>query len=177
MLASLILPVCNTNIPKPRVPGPQFFFTDKDENWLSEIEDKLDNLNSPVSISYCSKVLSEPAYSGVEGRNIKTNQSTFKEGCGAHESLIVGKKKIAGSCHLLLRNTWGNGFSDATKNWKCLCKHKTTGAMVDECTNDTHNNGYYTVEGCWIDAKALTKNTFGATYLGQPAKKRAGKRK
>ena len=37
--------------------------------------------------------------------------------CGNHASIIIGKKKIGGKCHYLVRNTWGKDCSKY--DWKC----------------------------------------------------------
>lgn len=164
MLANLVLPVCNGALPKPKINPPKFFATEDDNLWSPTMQQKLDQLKAPISISYCSQVLYDPGFDGIE-RSTTNAESVKAENCGAHESLIVGKKKIGESCHFLLRNTWGSGFGKSTDNWKCLCKNKASGEMVDDCSESTHNNGEFIVEGCWIDSQSLGKNIFGMTSL------------
>lgn len=164
MLSSLILPVCNGALPQLNISPVKYFTTEDDAIWSSTLEKKLNDLKTPVSVSYCSKVLNEPDYDGIERATASTSLVT-DEKCGSHESIIVGKKKIGNSCHFLLRNSWGSGFGKSTDHWKCLCKNKASGAMVDDCTETTHNNGEYVVEGCWIESQALARNMNGITTL------------
>jgi hypothetical protein len=50
----------------------------------------------PVPFAYCSNVLIDgKKYAGLNPTN-----------CRLHWSLVVGKKKIDGECHLLVRNSW-----------------------------------------------------------------------
>lgn len=177
ILTDLILPVCNKDLQKLALPKLTYFRSDVNEIYAATLEKKIGSIKSPVSVTYCSKFLYEPELVGVT-RKTKTTPESYAANCGGHESLIVGKKKIGDQCHFLLRNSWGNGFSSSTENWKCLCKNKETGAMVDDCTNDTHNNGKFTVEGCWIGGDKLSKNLFGMTSLeNPPAVKPAAKKK
>ncbi len=176
ILTDLVLPVCGSNLQKLNIPKPKYFTTEVDTEWGPTIERKLNTLKAPISVSYCSKVLYEPDFDGIE-RKTPTQASKNADNCGGHESLIVGKKKVGNSCQFLLRNSWGNGFSSSTEKWKCLCKNRETGAMVDDCSNDTHNNGKFTVEGCWIDGSKLSKNIFGMTSLENPAPAKPGAKK
>jgi hypothetical protein len=157
-LEELVLPVCDDSISKLDIPDPLYFFTQDNSVYISTIQDKLESLKAPLSISYCSKVLKDPSFAGAT-----TEKRTGD--CGQHESIIVGKKIIGESCHFLLRNTWGTGFNTYTKGWKCLCKNRTSGALVDNCEATTHNTGEYTVEACWIDANKLSKNIIAITTL------------
>lgn len=164
ILSELVLPECKDSLDSVNIPHPVYTDSHTDSVWVPHMQRKLSSLKAPISVSYCSRVLKEPDFDGVERKTAKTPE-TFADNCGGHESLIVGKKMIGESCHFLLRNSWGNGFSASTQKWKCLCKHRTTGEMVDDCTNETHNNGEYTVEGCWINGNQLSKNIFGMTSL------------
>jgi hypothetical protein len=164
VLTDLVLPVCSKDLQKLDLPKLTYYRTDVDDEYASTLDKKLGSIKGPVSVTYCSKVLYEPEFVGVV-RKTKTTAESYEGNCGGHESLIVGKKKIGDQCHFLLRNSWGNGFSSSTKNWKCLCKNRETGEMVDDCSNDTHNNGQFTVEGCWISGDRLSKNLFGMTSL------------
>lgn len=162
MFANLLLPACRNSKPIKRIGKPGGIILYKEAEAASVIDKKLDDVASPVAIAYCANVLRNPAYAGVV-RSEK--QIKLGEGCSGHASILVGKKKIGESCHFLLRNTWGPGFSNSTKPWKCLCKNKTDGSYVDDCTNETHNNGNFTVEGCWIPGDAIAKNTVDIAYL------------
>lgn len=176
VLTDLILPVCGQNLQKLNIPPAKYFHSDVDAEWSKTLDKKLQTLKAPVSISYCSEVLGNPTFDGVE-RRTQAKGETYHAECGGHESLIVGKKKIGETCHYLLRNSWGNGFSSSTENWNCLCKHRTTGQLVDDCKNSTHNNGEYTVEGCWINGDQLAKNSFGMTSLENPPPQKSGAKK
>lgn len=155
VFTKLIFPSCQNKTYKPSLPSPRNYVASKNENLVPAISGKLKNLNTPVSITYCSKLLFEDSYKG----------KLSDDSCGPHESLIVGMKSDGKSCKMLLRNTWGNGFGKSTKKWKCFCRHKKTNAFVDDCTYEKHNNGQFSVEGCWIDSDAIAKNTFEMTWF------------
>ena len=76
------------------------------KKWVAE---KLKKNGMPVSISYCSNKI------GTAFNNL------FSDDCGAHASVIIGRKKnpSTGRCQLLIRNSWG-------KNpWLTYNKHVT----------------------------------------------------
>lgn len=63
----------------------------------------------PVPFAYCSQVL-------FRGKNYEGATPVGK--CGLHWSLIAGRKKIDGECHLLVRNSWNpEDESDYAKDW------------------------------------------------------------
>lgn len=155
MLTQLILPACSGNVEKLKFPSLAYEYSEKKEKVVNEIKKQLSKRQSPIGISYCSKVLYEPSYRG----------NSKSEDCDYHASIIVGMKKVNNKCHFLLRNSWGTGFGKATENWKCLCKNRSTGEMVDNCTEATHNNGMFVVEACWIDEDSLGSNTFSTTWI------------
>jgi len=161
VVGSLVLNECK-KITKLNIPNPIREEPKKDEDYARILKARL-NKNAPVTISYCAKVLYDPKYDGLSD-SFWSSRNTASE-CGRHESLIVGKKMVNNQCHFLLRNSWGAGFGSSTKSWKCLCKNKKTGAFLDNCERSKHNNGQYTVEGCWINESSLSKNTYGITYL------------
>ena len=154
MLSKLILPACQTP-DRIKLPGVAYYSKESGQENLQELQKQLAQRNTPVAISYCSQVLYDPNFSG--GNRI--------DNCGIHASLIVGMKRDDNKCKLLLRNSWGTGFGTHTDNWKCLCKSRETGELVDDCTASTHNNGKYTVEACWIDSDALGRNLDSLSYL------------
>ena len=160
---SLIFPACEGKKTSLNLPKANLYIPQNDDDYPLLISNRLQTLSAPVSVSYCSKVFKDKNYSGVVGRSGKV---IIKNDCENHESLIVGQKKVGASCNFLLRNSWGNGFGDWNKNSKCLCKHKQTGAFVDDCTATTHNNGLYSVEACWIDETILGRNANAMTVLG-----------
>lgn len=153
MLSQLILPACQKP-EKIKLPGVAYYSKKSGQENLRELKKQLINRATPVSINYCSEVLYKPAFSGGD-----------RTRCSMHASLIVGMRKDENKCQLLLRNTWGTGFGTHTDNWKCLCKKRDTGEMVDDCTASTHNNGMYTVEACWIDSDAIERNIDSLSYL------------
>jgi hypothetical protein len=151
----LIFPGCQSRIYKPSFPAPKNLRATKKELWPQLIAQKLKSIDGPISISYCSNILYDSSY--------KWKMNT--KGCAAHASLIVGMKKVGSSCKFLLRNSWGNGFGKSTHRWNCFCRHKRTNAFVDDCSYKTHNNGQYSVEGCWIDSEALGNNIASITLI------------
>jgi len=75
-----------------------------DSNRIHELLDTKNPL--PIPFAYCSKVL-------IKGKEFN---DTFPVGknCGIHWSLIAGRKKIAGECFLLVRNSWRPGVKYST---------------------------------------------------------------
>jgi hypothetical protein len=70
--------------------------------------DKQISEKSPVGISYCSVMLSEKGTNGLDG------SGKMKSNCGAHGSVIIGRKGDSnGACHYLIRNSWGDSFKYA----------------------------------------------------------------
>lgn len=173
ILTDLVLPVCSKDLQKLTLPKLTYYRSDVDGEYATTLDKKLNSIKTPVSVTYCSKVLYEPEFVGVT-RKTQAKPEAYNGNCGGHESLIVGKKKVGETCHFLLRNSWGNGFSSSTEKWKCLCKNRATGEFVDDCTNATHNNGKFTVEGCWINSDQLAKNMFGMTSLENAAAPKPG---
>jgi hypothetical protein len=168
LLSKLVLPVCNKNLKKYDVPPPRWYPVTKDEDLTTNLKFKLDGIKAPVSITFCATVLTDPEHDGINRATGTGSEETYTEDCGHHESIVVGKKTVNGSCHYLVRNTWGPGFDETTTKWKCLCRKRGTQEFVDDCTEATHNNGQYLVEGCWISEDALGKNTLGLTWLEHP---------
>jgi hypothetical protein len=167
VLTDLVLPLCGKNLQPLKIPKLTYYQSNVDAEYATTLDKKLSAIKSPVSVTYCSNFLYEPDFVGVT-RKTKTTKESYDEKCGGHESLIVGKKKVGESCQFLLRNSWGSGFGLATEKWKCLCKNRTSGEFVDDCSSSTHNNGEYTVEGCWVNGDVLSKNMFGMTSLENP---------
>lgn len=162
MISKLLLPACENAKSQISVPPAKLHqFKTTNDVITGEISAKIDELNAPVAVSYCAKALKDPSFRGLIARK----QFVFPKDCDHHESLIVGKRQAGNSCQLLLRNTWGSNFGDWTKNKKCLCKHRQTGAYVDDCSSTTHNNGQYTVEACWVDEDLMNKNATQMTSL------------
>lgn len=161
MFSKLLMPSCQNPEALSDVGKPKIKRLRKDKDVSPEIQKSLNRLQSPVALSYCSDVLKNPEFD-VGKRSF---MGGFKNDCAVHISTIVGKKKIENSCHFLLRNTWGAGFGAHNEKFSCLCKDKETGAFVDDCRSETHNNGKYSVEGCWISEDLLAKNSWELSYL------------
>jgi hypothetical protein len=150
-----------TNIPKPR-----------DYNdWTDEaINGRIDtalNHKSPVAISMCSKVFSDPThYRGLIGdsgtfssfltRNASAN---IKDDCGGHAVLITGRAKINGVCKYMVRNSWG-AFWKGARGTQCACISDT--GQYQEVCNSSHPREYV---GCWFNKQDLIPNIYQVTTL------------
>lgn len=158
-ISSLIMPACMTSKNSINFPKVSSVFSNADEEKiLEEFSNKMDMLNAPVAITYCSKFMKLPTHDGVVSRPPGHNAPELTDDCEAHVSVVAGKKQVGNSCQLLIRNSWGSNFSNWTIGRKCLCKHKQTGVFLDDCTI-ADNNGQYTVEGCWIEEEQIKKNS------------------
>lgn len=93
------------------------------DSLTDEIIDQLQEDSLPVGISYCSRVLKRgknfkgiSSY-GVWGHNFKKKDG--KTDCGNHASLVIGTRNNGGKCEFLIRNTWGTGCGNYSKDFKC----------------------------------------------------------
>ncbi len=161
VISTIFGPYCQT-VERLAIPNPTSFRVATPESVAPELSNRLRDGQGPVSVGFCARVLSEPDYRGIDWEKMRVNSSCTI----AHEALIVGARPVGQSCEFLLRNSWGTGFGHSTENWKCLCRHRRSGAFVDDCTHATHNDGNYVVEGCWINAEALARNTYRLTSIG-----------
>jgi hypothetical protein len=118
----------------------------------------------PLSIAYCSKMLKDPGYLGID-TTPSGIRDIIKNDCDYHESLIVGRKEMNSRCHLLLRNSWGDTWRSGNKKWSCLCRDRSSGKFEDNCTALTHPDDRYSVEACWIPSVLLSKNVGAITFL------------
>ncbi len=159
VLHGILSPFCQQR-ERLRLPTPRGWRFRSTEESTTAISDTIAQGQSPVAVSFCSRALYQANYVGLN----RTSMGLASD-CGLHESLVVGRRPAGASCEFLLRNSWGTGFGRHTETSKCLCKHRRTGAFVDDCTNATHNNGEYTVEACWISAGALGANAVEMTWL------------
>lgn len=145
----------------------------------SEIQNKISSIlkdKSPVAISYCSAVLKDKNYRGIDDSrndNLRINYRSYRiideedrpkkngqvvKGCGKHASLIVGSRSVGGKCQYLLRNSWGStSYKDHPS---CLCE--TSKGKYEECK---HGDGKPNKVGCWIDSDALTPNIYRLTHI------------
>lgn len=120
-------------------------FADIDNYHASRLQrqmmDLLDRSNpQPVGIEYCSQILSQ-------GINFDSKVATlgWKQGCERHASIVIGYRTNvkSNSTEFLLRNSWGPGCYNYSKNWDC---DPQTGLV-------------------WIDASALAKNVYNIFWL------------
>ncbi len=130
-------------IPEPLVATP----TDNETARLS-IVDQIGK--GPFAFQYCASTWNDDNYS--------INRAAVGEDCGMHSSIAVGTKQMGQYCYALVRNSWGNGWGDWNTGETCLCKNTQTGAWVDECTEEVHNDGNHTVEACYIGVRRLSRN-------------------
>ena len=84
---------------------------------LNLIHDELDKGSYdalPVGVGYCSRVL-------TQGTHFNEMDNPDGSLCGAHASVILGRRKNpqSGTCQVLLRNTWGN-IDCTRKAWECV---------------------------------------------------------
>lgn len=163
VLRKVVLTECQEKKSALNLSEIQVGFLSKNKNeFSSSINTILDTKANPIAISYCAEALYTPGYEGI---STSADGTRRQNKCGQHVSLIVGKKMVADQCHYLLRNSWGSGFGGWTKKFKCFCKNKTTGAFLDDCTESAHNNGDFSVEGCWIPQTTIDNNVFESTYF------------
>jgi hypothetical protein len=155
LFEDLILPACKNNLVPLNIPDATSYSLTETQV-VPTLNNRLNELKAPLSIMYCSNVLEDPSDAGI----IDFQEQVLTKECGPHESIVVGQKEINNSCHFLIRNTWGTDFGKWTNNWNCLCKNIQTGELVDDCRKSTHNNGKFSIEGCWISGEALKKNTY-----------------
>lgn len=146
------------NVRLPAVVRKNFQQLPDDESFEKFMLNQLDKRAEPFSIAYCSRVWKEPDYDGIDVTTSGIRDS-LKKDCDYHESLVVGKKLVNNSCHLLVRNTWGNHWRKENRQWRCLCKEKLTGQFVDDCDPETHSDDQFSVEACWIPSEKLGRNT------------------
>ena len=100
----------------------------------------------PIGIGYCSEFLNDKNYIGTIANPKFNGQMTTRDikTCGNHASVIIGKRNIAGKCHYLLRNTWGD---ECDYDWKCRFNAKKQAI------------------GIWVPEDALFKNLTNITWL------------
>ncbi len=164
MLSNLLLPECQGNLESLTLPRFESDHRVPTESWSQKISETLQRTGSPVGISYCSQFLLQPDHVGVTDRSDPARPRMNSE-CGPHASIVVGQRPAGNQCQFLIRNSHGNGFGPETENWRCLCRHRRTGAVVDDCQKSTHDNGQYSVEGCWVDGGRLNRNMLQTNWF------------
>lgn len=119
--------------------------------------------NKPVAVSYCSKVLNDKFTKSIKENNIflyedNKRNTRIKKDCWPHASIVAGSRTKGGKCQMLVRNTWGDWKSSTWKD--CLCE--TSKGYYEPCKKgDFKLNSV----GCWVDADALTRNTYRTTHF------------
>ncbi len=143
-------PVC---APQERIFAPHYSVIDQEHalhflgwKWrtnsavVREIEKELDKgikKALPIAISYCSSVLNR-------GRSYAEITDTSSEACGAHASVVLGRRRSpAGRCQYLIRNTWGRKNCYQNNDWECV----PSKGMV------------------WVDAKTLAQSVYRTTRI------------
>lgn len=148
-----------TNIHRYHIPAPRVRNVQDD----AEAAGALNLISTgPVVVSYCATTWGHPGYRGLASPR---NYMAPSADCGSHSSLIVGRKKIGNTCHMLVRNSYGPGWGNWNADSKCICRHKVTREWVDECNYSDHSNGEYSVEACYISKEQLGQNTSAITAL------------
>ena len=166
LISHILAPACEKRI-KMVLPLVNRYNLDQlpdDRDFEEFIQQRLARSPSPLSVAYCARVWKEPNYDGIE-INLSGKRDKLKNDCEYHESLVVGKKLTQGSCHFLVRNTWGDRWKSSNRDWKCLCRDRQSGRYVDDCESFTHPDKSFSVEACWIPADKLSKNVGVITII------------
>lgn len=122
---------------------------------MNGILQKLLSFNNPpaVGISYCSKVLKDRNFVGIDQKGVLSPK------CGAHASVIVGMRPDPrdpqNKCQYLLKNTW---------NSSAVCN--TWGGCETRQVKSIETGKLYNEEiGVWIDGDSLMRNVYQFTYI------------
>ena len=115
-------------------------------------------------MAYCSNIWKDSSYDGIDLTS-EGVRDFLKSDCRYHESLIVGKKIQNGSCHLLIRNSWGDRWRRENKQWKCVCRDRLSEAYVDDCQPSTHSDEQYSIDSCWMPLDTLIRNVGTLTLI------------
>ncbi len=117
----------------------------------------------PSAMTFCSWVTDRASSSNL--RNVQTNENNYRvfiddspNVCGGHVAMIAGKKMMNNQCNFLYYNSMGSGWNSYNRHLTCLCKKRSTGEFVDNCSAKTHSAGLYKVEACWVPAQNLVPN-------------------
>jgi hypothetical protein len=132
-----------------KMPHPKRLWGDNPSKVYWRIRKLLEKKENPqpVGIGYCSKILTEKGFRGVD-RAKDTGEVRPRMGCGGHASIIVGQRERKGRCQFLIRNTWGNN-----------CQvYKPAGW---ECKKDKDGKA----AGVWVDANELSYNILSVYHL------------
>jgi hypothetical protein len=156
------------SLQKLNLPKPKSFVSGDDLGMEKNIMEALDQKH-PSAMTFCSWVTDRPSSAGL--RNVKTDQNNYRvliddspQVCGAHVAVIAGKKMINNQCQFLYYNSMGSGWNSNNRHLTCLCKKRSTGEFVDNCTAKTHGAGAFKVEACWVPAQNLVPNILGVEH-------------
>jgi hypothetical protein len=144
----------NTIISSKYIPEPVVVYAKTSNQKLLKdyIKKQLNFRNAqPLGISYCARVFVEPDFIGIQPNPKGQFTEKDKSQCVSHASIIIGKKKIGGVCHFLIRNSWAapcNKYS-----WPCL--ENAAGENL----------------GIWLSENALINNLKSITTLPDPEMK------
>jgi hypothetical protein len=118
--------------------------------------------NKAIALGYCPKKVYKVDPSTTKDLNTFPRITrSFSPDCGAHYSLLVGSKKVAGRCQILLRNSYGENFwgHPGMKYW---CQDQN--GHQRDCAKE-ENNPDLKVLGAWIDSSKLSANTYDVSYF------------
>jgi hypothetical protein len=105
----------------------------------------------PVAIEYCSPILYDKSYVGTrvlanDRRETMVRTIIDRKTCRPHASLVVGKKKIGGICHYLLKNYYGDKC-----DYPWPCRYNEKGEAI----------------GPYVAEVQLLRNVFRLIYLDE----------
>lgn len=132
------------NLPTPKEITVRSQYIQAQKSFMRELLNKKNA--QPIGISYCSKFLEDKNYIGTRPNPKYNGQMSRIDSvtCGGHASVIIGKRNIAGKCHYLLRNTWGD---KCDYDWRCRYNAKKQAI------------------GIWVSEDALFKNLSDFSWL------------
>ncbi len=123
----------------------------------------------PLSISFCGNLL-------MNGPAFKA--SIYSSECGNHEALVIGKRWNSNQnrCEFLVRNSWGTDANSRIQNWEYDCtQYKLQNGTCLDGATDSHGNCLrpehsnqnceYTSGSVWVDANALSANTYSFSHI------------
>lgn len=134
-----------------------------DDKAMKDQLDKALAKKLPAQVDLCSGFFEDPSFRGLRGWSpplFRSSNGNSKKGCGAHAVVVTGRLNINGSCHYLIRNSWGSYWKPEGAT-ACACKTRS-GAYKQIC-NDPKEVAEYV--GCWFDQKTMLPNTGGVNVF------------
>lgn len=117
----------------------------------------------PVDVGVCGGVFDDASIRGLRGlqfpipRLMTVNQT--KECNGMHAVLVTGQAKIHGSCHYLVRNSWGPyWYPKSATSCACITPY---GKYKEFCQ---YGEGVRYL-GCWFQRRDILPNTGEVNYF------------